>query len=172
MDTTAQTIHDLRRSYFVTLVAIFLLAVAFSAAWWWFATTPVPVPPPLMEFHGVRVTGPSALCAGDTLTYSVDLSVTQPGVYAVDVSVWRVTPPATVIFSEERRFVASEPTDYTLARAWTVPLHHIDPTTNALVDWSPGRYERRHAISTTSRASEPSIIAVPFWIRADCAANP
>jgi hypothetical protein len=167
MEQTDLTMRSLKLRY-ARDMAIWFIVLLMSVAWWWFAVTPSPVAAPLMEFSDARTVTTTPLCPGDTLPYSIVLHVSEPGVYAVDVSVWRMTPPATVIFSEARRFVISRATDYTLPREWSIPLTHPDPTTNGQVTWQPGRYERRHAISTVSRAAKPSIVVIPFTIAERC----
>jgi hypothetical protein len=62
----------------------------------------------------------------------------------------------------------TEPIRYTIAREWVIPATYPDPTTNLPVAWLPGRYERRHAISTVSRSTKPSIVSIPFDIAAGC----
>lgn len=168
MDASAQRVRELERFYRRQIVGWLLLIFLISVAWFWFAVTPTPVGPPMMSFDKAELSGPSALCPGDILSYTIDVHVNAPGVYAIDVSVWRVTPPATVLFSDERRVVVTEPTEYELDREWRIPQFYPDPRTGELVPWLPGQYERRHALSTTSRATRPSLVAVPFTIRGDC----
>jgi len=122
----------------------------------------------LMEFTHAAPVGETALCPGDTLRYDVSLHVSGPGVFDLDVSVWRTTPPATVLFSSTRRMVFTGPTDYELERSWTIPDFYASSVDGSPERWAAGQYERRHAISTSSRSTQPSIVAIPFSVRADC----
>lgn len=154
---------------FHRLVGLWLFTtILVSVAWWWFAVTPVPLRPPVMEFAADRHAENIAVCPGDTIPYAIDLVVTQPGVFAIDISVWRITPPAVVLFSEVRRVVFSEPTSYTVKRQWVVPPTYVDPITSVPATWGPGQYERRHAITVMGRDAEPSFAVIPFTIRSDC----
>jgi hypothetical protein len=123
---------------------------------------------PLMTLDLAQVNGSADLCPGELLDYTLDLEIQEAGVFDLDVSVWRVTPPANALFSETRRMVFARATAYRLKRYWQVPATHPDPTTGLPIRWAPGQYERRHAISTVSRHTAPSILVIPFSIRADC----
>lgn len=122
----------------------------------------------LMEFAHAVAVGETALCPGDTLRYDVSLHVSGPGVFDLDVTTFRVDPPVTVLFSQTRRMVFSEAVDYELERAWTIPEFYASPTDGSPERWAAGRYERRHAISTSSRSTQPSIVTIPFEIKETC----
>ena len=159
-------LKQLHRRLVLMLVGIFLVV---SIAWGYFVIFPSPISPPQMEFSDAHTTGKTALCPGDTLTYSITLRVHRSGVYAVVVAIWRLTPPAVVEWEDGPRFapfVGEQ--EYTLAREWTVPRQHVDPVTGHPVNWLPGHYERRHAIYAVNIDSEASIVAIPFEIRRDC----
>lgn len=149
-------------------MAFVLITLAYNSLLFWRVTSPDVVAPPLMQFTRVDVTGPTALCPGETLTYSIELEVDGAGVFDIDVSVWRITPPTVALFSDTRRIVFPGPTAYALDRGWTVPDFYSSAVDGSPERWAAGAYVRRHAISTTSRSTEPSIIAIPFSIRSDC----
>lgn len=154
------------RNIIIGALAVSMLLQVY--VWWVMQQGEVPGDS-LMEFREARVLGDNNLCPGDVLTYQIVLRVQEAGVFDVDISVWRIDPPAVMIFSTtQRRVVFPGATTYTLARQWTVPRTVDDPVTNEPVRWLPGAYERRHAISTSSRSTEPSIISIPFNIRNDC----
>lgn len=148
---------------------LFLVAVGFlvNTAQFWYASAERPAHA-LMEFTQAQTVGETALCPGDALRYDVGLHVSGPGVFDLDVSVWRVTPPATVLFSSTRRMVFTGPTDYELERSWTIPDFYASSVDGSPEYWTAGQYERRHAISTSSRSTQPSIVTIPFVIREDC----
>lgn len=133
MNTGRRVTDDLRQSYRQQVIAWVLMILVISVAWWWFAVTPTPVGGPQMRFVDAHADTPQTLCPGDVLAYDIAVQVTRPGVYSVDVSVWRLNPPATVVFSDERRVVFSAPALYELERAWQIPPTHIDPNTGAMV---------------------------------------
>lgn len=150
-------------------ILLWLVAVGFivNGALWLFASTERPGHA-LMEFTHAAPTGETALCPGDILSYDVALHVSGPGVFDLDVTVWRTTPPATVLFSSTRRLVFSGPTDYELERTWTVPEMYASSIDGSPERWAAGHYERRHAITTSSRSTKPSIVVIPFEIEANC----
>lgn len=164
MDTSRTIRDDLRRSYRRQTAAWIAIAVILSVGWLYMVFGPARAS--LMEFSAVRYE-PQALCPGETLRYELDLHVHRV-VYQIDVSTWRTTPPSIALWSESRRIVYTETEQLTIPREWTVPPMALDVGNLQPVPWSPGDYERRHAISTISRNTTPSIITVPFSIREDC----
>ena len=96
---------------------LFLVAVGFivNATQFWYASEEHPGPA-LMRFSAAHPVGETALCPGDTLRYDIALYVSGPGVFDLDVTTWRITPPATVIFSQKRRMVFNGPATYSLER--------------------------------------------------------
>lgn len=150
-------------------ILLWLVAVGFivNGALWLFASTERPGHA-LMEFTHAAPVGETALCPGDTLRYDVSLHVSGAGVFDLDVTTFRIDPPVTVLFSNTRRMVFSEAVDYELEREWTIPEFYASPTDGSPERWAAGRYERRHAISTSSRSTKPSIVVIPFEIEANC----
>lgn len=123
----------------------------------------------LMEYSSIAVESPAALCPGETLVYRPNLVVNGPGVFTIDTTIWRITPPATIVFSETPlRAIFDAPIIFTSARRFVVPPTWRDPDTGESQRWEPGQYELRRAISTTSRNTEPSIATIRFSIREDC----
>jgi hypothetical protein len=147
------------------LITIILLV---STGWLFFAWYPTPVSGPLFEYTDVEIHSPTALCPGEALNYDLTLHYDGQGVFVIDISVWRVTPPATVVYSESRRVVMTGPQEMLLPQRWVVPDRVFNPKTGLTEPFTPGLYERRHAVTTASRATAPAIIAVPFTVRGDC----
>ena len=115
------------------------------------------------------VAGSAELCPGESLVFSASIDVERPGVYLLDMSTWRVDPPpATVIFSEGDRMVIGDERSFIIARKWTVPANYIDPATNAVVDWWPGKYTRDIAVTAVGLSTLPSTQVVEFTIREGC----
>lgn len=138
------------------LLAVLGAGILVQALLFWFVWQPDAVHPAAMQIRGASAGDAPALCPGEALTY------------ALDVAVWRVSPPAVVLFSEERRVVFAGEQEYSLARQWTVPGAYIEPETGMPARWMPGQYERLHAISDVSRDAEASIAVIPFAIREGC----
>lgn len=150
------------------ILVVFVLGVLSNLLLWWVASGPERPGHALMQFARAEAVGPTALCPGDTLRYDLALHVAGPGVFDLDVSVWRVTPPSTVLFSQTRRMVFDGPAEYTLGREWVIPEVYSSPVDGSPERWAAGQYTRRHAIVTVSRSTEPSIVSIPFSIRQDC----
>ncbi len=167
-ETRQQREQEVRRLFRHQRLSLVVIAVVFSLAWFYLTIAPERPARALMEFRQAQPAGETALCPGDTLRYDIALDVSGPGVFDLDVAVWRVTPPATVLFSSTRRLVFQEQADYSLERAWTIPPFYSSPTDGSPERWAAGHYERRHAISTTSRSTEPSIVVIPFSIKDSC----
>lgn len=144
-----------------------VLALQFALAW--LVLTDVSAPGPAgFAYVGVEALGDTTLCPGDVLRYRLDMRYQVAGVYEVDVSLWRVTPPLTVIASTARRVVIAEPTELQLDFAWTVPDGYISAQTGETLPLEPGLYERHHAVTTSSRSTQPAIVTVPFVVMEGC----
>lgn len=167
-ETRREREQEVRRLFRHQRLSLVVIAVVFSLAWFYLTIAPERPARALMEFARAEVVGNTALCPGDTLRYDIALQVSGPGVFELDVSTWRVTPPATVLFSQTRRMVFTGPAEYELEREWTIPPFYSSPIDGSPERWAAGQYERRHAISTSSRSTEPSIASIPFEIAQRC----
>lgn len=167
---TADRLRAIDRQYRVyRTLLLWLVAVGFvvNGALFWLASEDRPGHA-LMHLEDPRLLGPAALCPGEALRYELVLTVNGPGVFAVDRAIWRVTPPATVVFSDTRHVIFDEAATFAVERVWTIPDSYIDPATGGRMAWRPGEYEVRHAVSTSSRNTRPSIQVIPFEIRSNC----
>lgn len=167
-ETKAEEERDINRLFRTQRFSLVLIALLFSAAWFYLTVLPERPAHALMEFTHAGATGKTALCPGDILNYELELHVSGEGVFDLDVAVWRVTPPATVLFSQTRRMVFTGRTDYRLSREWVIPRTYASAIDGSPEQWAAGQYERRHSIVTVSRSTEPSIVSIPFSIREDC----
>lgn len=151
------------------MTAVFVLFLFGLIALDWFASL-LPNPPgaSVVEISNLRAVGPTELCPGEILRYAYDISGDRSGVLDLDTTIWRVTPPAAVLYSMSRRVVLVEPINFEREDAWLVPVEGTDPLTLQRLQWLPGAYERRIAISTPSRNTQPAIAVLPFSIREDC----
>lgn len=117
----------------------------------------------------IRVNGPIALCPNEYLNFSFDMEVKEAGVYGLDMSVFRTSPPPTLaVFSESQFFVIGSPRTFTVTRHWRIPERYTDKDTQEIVEFIPGDYERNLAVGTTSRNTTPSTRILNFSIRSDC----
>lgn len=157
-----------RRGQWRTILAFTLLFMAVLLIDWFTSTLPNPPASPVVDILNLRATGPTELCPGDTLTYSFEVDGEQRAVLDFDTTLWRQSPPATVIFSQTLRVVLLEPVHYERTATWQLPARVIDPVMGEEVILAAGAYELRIALSTTSRNTAPAIKALPITIREDC----
>lgn len=126
-------------------------------------------PESLLVISEIRVTGPTELCPNEYLDFSFDMQVKEAGVYGLDMSVFRTSPPPTIaVFSESQFFVIGSPRTFTVTRHWQIPERYVDKDTKEVVEFVPGDYERNLAVGTTSLNTTPSTRTLPFSIRSDC----
>jgi hypothetical protein len=148
------------------MIAAFLVGMAALN----YLASMIPNPPEaeLVHINDLRATGPTDLCPGDTLHFAYRVTGDMAAVLDVDHTVWRRTRPQTVIYSISRRMVLVAPVEYERIAAFALPADQIDPISMTPVEWLPGIYELRLALSTTSRNTMPAIAALIFTIREDC----
>lgn len=115
------------------------------------------------------VTSPTALCAGESLDFSVGVSVKEKGAYILDMSTWKIDPPpATIILSEGQRMVIGDNRSFPIARKWVIPPTYLDPATNEYVKWTSGRYSRDISVTAAGKNVESSTKSIYFTIREEC----
>lgn len=115
-----------------------------------------------------QVLGPTDLCPGDSLNFSVDVEVLEQGIYQLSMSTWKTSPPTTVVFSEGLDMVIADSREFPIAIEWVVTDMYISPYTGKPTEWEAGEYSRDVAVSAVDRNTTPSIVAIPFTIRSDC----
>ena len=126
--------------------------------------------------HSVRISdaqivGPRAVCPGEQLVIEFQFIAAGAGILDQDATMWRMTPPATVIDSESTRFILATDIDRLMTATWTVPETYIEETTGLDVTLPPGDYKRILAISSPSTAGVFTTASVDFSIK-DCEASP
>jgi hypothetical protein len=154
-----------QRRMIAAMVLLFLVMVGLD---YLDSRLPSPPSPSVVTIANLRPLGATDLCPGETLRYTYQIIGDLSGVLDIDMTIWRVTPPQTVLYSLSRRDVLVRPVDLTRTDAWVVPDEGTNPLTLQPLEWQPGDYERRVAISTPSRNTEPAIAVLPFRIRQDC----
>lgn len=127
----------------------------------------LPAAPPV-TIRNLRATSETNLCAGDVLTYAYDLVGEEPAVVELTATIWRVTPPQTIIYSGTRRDILIPPVTHRGGESIVVPALVFDPTRPELVSITAGRYERRIAVTAVGRDTQDFAVALPFAVREDC----
>lgn len=168
-DNRTQHEQQIRRLFRHQRISLVMLTALFSLAWFYLTIIPERPARALMEYGAIEVLSDTALCPGDTLTYRPTLHVNGPGVFTIDTTIFRLTPPATIVFSEAPlRAIFAAPIVFVSTRRLPIPPTWRDPDTGEMHAWEPGQYELRRSISTVSRSTEPSIEVIRFEIRSDC----
>lgn len=173
MDTSNGAALQLAKTYRRSMWALLTIIILVSTGWLFFAWYPTPVSGPLFTYTGYAMQSETALCPGETLAYDLGLRYNDAGVFDIDVAVWRVSPPATMVYSASRRAISTGAQEFVLHQAWGVPTEILNPRTGRLEPFAAGEYERRHAVTTVSRATKPAIMSVPFTVlgEEDCGGN-
>lgn len=123
----------------------------------------------LLVIGEIQVHGDTDVCPGDYIDFSFEMDVSRPGVYELDLSVFRVSPPPSIaVFSERQTFVIGQPRTFVVNRHWQVPPLYHDEQTNETIEFIPGVYTRDIAVSTTSRNTLPSTQFFEFTIKDSC----
>lgn len=107
------------------------------------------------------------VCPGETVDIDYTVHIRASGVFSMDRSLWRVSPPLTLIFSTTETGVYPTAIDFISRREWAVPVTYISPIDGKAARLTPGDYEWRWAMSTTSRSTTPSILTVPFTVKSE-----
>lgn len=167
-DKRRDTVDQKFRSYRRSFIALVIIMLVLNSALYWLYLNPR-ASRSLLTISDIRVIGPTDLCPGEFLVFSFDMIVEAEGVYELDMSVFRTSPPPTIaVFSERKTFVIGSPRAFTVTRHWQIPDAYVDEDTDESVQFVAGSYERDIAVSTTSRNTFPSTRILPFTIREDC----
>lgn len=120
-----------------------------------------------ISIDNLRITGETALCPGEPLTWQYNFHAAGSGVLVRDKTLWSQVPPKTKIFSTREYFILEDAIDQDLVETWHVPVMFINPETDETEPLPPGQYKRVLAISSPSRSTVIAIASVEFEIR-DC----
>lgn len=121
-----------------------------------------------IAIRDVRVVGETALCPGDTLTMTYRFEASGTGVLVRDATVWNVTPPKTMIFSNNRRFILDGATREAITETWTVPQSYLNTETDQQEPLPPGEYRRYVGIAALRPTGVVAIGYATFAVRGDC----
>ena len=146
---------------------LFMFFVTLLAAGIFHTLSLLPSAPPV-TIQNLRATSSTELCAGDVLTYAYDLVGDEPAVVELTSTIWRVTPPQTVIYSGVKRDILIPPVTHRGGESIVIPAVVFDPTQPEPLQIAAGVYERRIAVTTVGRDTRDFAVALPFLIREDC----
>lgn len=122
-----------------------------------------------VEMNNLHVLSKSTeLCHGDKLSFGYDLHIAGDGILIRDLTVWRVDPPQTIIYSEFRRSIINEETDQHHIETFKIPHSYHNYETDEWEPIPPGRYERRFSISSPSNLEAFTKASIPFTIKEKC----
>ena len=161
---------DLKRQLLVQQAILLIMAAALIIgplflAWWVKRQYPSIG---TISISDVQTVGSTDLCPGDNLRIRFAFHATGAGLLIRDSTIWRTSPPETIVFSAQRRFILSGPIDQELLEVWPVPETFISADTGQAERLLPGAYERLISISSPSRSNVIAIASAPFVIREDC----
>lgn len=121
-----------------------------------------------VDVDNVYIISKDALCPGEKLVFGYQLHARGEGLLIRDLTVWKIDPPRTVIYSMERRFILDAAIDQKLVESWRIPDLYLDHETGEEQPLVPGAYRRYIAISSPSKDTVIDIEHVDFTIREDC----
>lgn len=116
----------------------------------------------------LRSEGPTDLCPGDVLHTTYTFAARGTGILYRDATIFRVTPPATIVFSQPLRFIVRGAHTREVHDAWTVPTTFIDELTNQPSPLLPGVYKRFYAISSAGADGRFVAGEVTFTVSDQC----
>jgi len=145
-----------------------VIGVIVNGALFWVLAGPERPGRTLMELQLIEGWTPPTVCPGERVNIDYMVHISGAGVFRLDRSLWRVSPPMTMVFSTSQHGIYPAPIDFMSRREWLVPVTYIDPITDLPQPLPPGEYEFRWAMSTASRSTIPSILTVPFTVKEDC----
>lgn len=124
-----------------------------------------------VDIKDLTVLSGTDLCIGDTLTFAYTLHARGSGVLALDLTLWRVDPPKTVIYSKSERFIIDEPVEQRSVESWRVSSFYKNREKDMLDFIPPGNYRRIIAISSPTNYKIVDIESIDFTIKSkeECA---
>lgn len=146
------------------LIAVVLL-MPFVMLWYFNQTTN---PIRSIQIDNVQIVSGTVLCPGDRLIVAFDYAAVGTGVMVEDATWFRVTPPATIIPSEEVRYILPYDFGRTVHRTWTVPSDYVDEQTGEAEPLQPGEYLRNFTLSSDVNGSVNDTVSFAFIVPDNC----
>lgn len=126
-----------------------------------------------VDLTELSVVSSNAVCPGEELLIKISVHIEGKGKVERDVTVQRVEPAKTVIFSEPFRFSIVGPIDQSYYIPWRVPERYFNFETGLTEELPPGEYLRIVTLSAQGyRYMLSDTEAVQFTIRGDCHDEP
>jgi hypothetical protein len=154
-----------RTQRWIVALSLFLVLAPILAGWY-FNRTIVQVEN--LKISNITLLSQETLCPGDYLAFEYDFSAKGAGKLVRDYTTWQVSPPITVIFSEEREFILPGPVEQHLVERWPIPSGYYSYAVGRVVPFAPGEYKRMISISSPTRSTIAVVDSVTFFIGADC----
>lgn len=117
-----------------------------------------------VDIYDVEMISMSELCPGDDLIFRYRFKTEGKGVLVKDFTLWRQSPPKTMVFSEARRFIVKE-VDQQLVETWPIPERYFSYETWSDEPLEPGNYLRYFAVTSSVQDVTFDIEEIPFTIK-------
>lgn len=140
---------------------VFVVVVPFLASWWIREQYPSIDE---IDIKNLTMVGKTNLCVGDPIVWEYDFSAAGEGTLVRDRTLWSVTPPRTMIYSEREFFILPGAISQHLQETWYVPETYRNPATAKHEPIPPGTYKRLLSISSPTRSTMIAIDSVDFTI--------
>lgn len=121
-----------------------------------------------VQIDNIRLLSPPALCPGEPVIVAYDLSTIGIGPLIRDQTLWQVTPPRVIVYSEFRRLVVNNTPDRRLIEVWRVPESYLNYETGDFEKLMPGQYRYDLSISSPSRSTAVDVEGVEFTLKERC----
>lgn len=152
-------------------ITIFLVVMFFGVLLYEWIDSRLPSPPgaALVNITDIQPTEPPALCPGDKLEFVYNVASVSEGVVDINLTLYRKTPPArTLIYSEPLTDIYIDAERQEIYAVWMIPHEVTDPFSGEAIALTPGEYQRRISISTSSRNTRPVMVPIDFVIKSEC----
>lgn len=126
-----------------------------------------PAPPVVSLAVSMPVENPT-LCPGDTLDYSLTITINEPSVTEIDTIVRNLDTGRTEWYGQTTRNIYEAAGQLTTETQWTIPLLLPATLTRPERQWAAGSYKRNIAVTGIEGEKRASVVSVPFMLASDC----
>lgn len=161
--------HLEKRSNKIQTVLIIMLAIVVVVpilVWWWISRENSILNEVVIS--DTHIVGQTDLCPGDSLKTAFRVRADGEGVIVIDRTIYKVTPPMTVIFSDSKRAILANDLTRDIVDVYVIPETYVDEFTGETMPFSEGTYKRLIALSSPRIAPVFTLGEATFKIRADC----
>lgn len=121
-----------------------------------------------LKVENFAIDGPSVLCPTDRLVVRFDFKGRGQGNFDQDATLFRVTPPQTIISSSTKRYVLAGDFARVAYRSWLVPSFYEDERTGRMMPLEPGEYRLQYSLSAVSNDAVSDVDTAQFTIPPGC----